>query len=364
MLNEFLPLLHGPPRKSFRSQGSPEASVPVRSAGMRKTLREGKRVREGPGNQAGRAPHGGTNARPGREGRARPSRAQGPEFQIPDPKSRTPGPGPEVPASPQPPPPARAHCRPPPAIGRFERAWRCVPDVRREPAAAGRAGSCSPPLPGQWRVRKAKRGRVPQPGCRYRGAVAQTPAVERGERVLLPRMAKRLIYPVGCYSPGARHGPELGAGGRSSLGIYRFAVTHGGRRGCPVRTRAAESSDQSPVAPSPSPRLPPKHSEKQKKKSPRLTKLSGKCPSSPSREKGSEPPPAPARADGRARLGFPAGNEIRSKNSGKTNPRRYESFWLSRASIPGPSRPGRGAPPVPGSPSGTRDRGGKCTNEA
>lgn len=77
--------------------------------------------------------------------------------------------------------------------------------------------------------------------------------------------------------------------------------------------------------------------------------------------------PAQAQADGQARLGFPAGNEIRSKNARKINPRRYKSFSLSRASIPGPagpSRPGCGASPVPGSPSGTRDRGGKFTNEA
>lgn len=63
----------------------------------------------------------------------------------------------------------------------------------------------------------------------------------------------------------------------------------GSRRGCPVRTRGAESRHQSPAAPSPSPRLPPKHSEKQEKGSP-FGKLFGKYPSSPSREQGSEPP--------------------------------------------------------------------------
>lgn len=68
-----------------------------------------------------------------------------------------------VPASPQaPPPPARAHCRPAPLIGRFERAWRCVPDVPREPAAAGHAGSCSSRLPGQW-WRSNGRSLVPVP---------------------------------------------------------------------------------------------------------------------------------------------------------------------------------------------------------
>lgn len=92
-------------------------------------------------------------AAPGNEGAAGTGGFGRAESRIPNPEPPVPVP---VPASPQPPPPptARAHCRPPPAIGRFERAWRCVPDVRpREPAAAaaGRAGSCSSPLLGQWR---------------------------------------------------------------------------------------------------------------------------------------------------------------------------------------------------------------------
>lgn len=177
MLNELLPLLRGPPRKSFRSYGSLEASVPVKSAGMWRTLQEGKRVREGPGNQGGKGLHRGRNTRPGREGWLCPG------SPIPDPKSRIP-----VPASPQPPPPpARAHCSPPPAIGRFERAWRCVPDVRHEPAAAGPAGSCSSPLPGRWR-REGVGAFTPSHSPTGNGGARETPPrephgpVPRGKR--------------------------------------------------------------------------------------------------------------------------------------------------------------------------------------
>lgn len=85
MLNELLPLLRGPPRKSFRSYGSLEASVPVKSAGMWRTLREGKRVREGPGNEGGKGPHRGRNTRPGREG----WRCPGSRPPIPNPGSRS-----------------------------------------------------------------------------------------------------------------------------------------------------------------------------------------------------------------------------------------------------------------------------------
>lgn len=80
MLNELLPPLRGTPRKSFRSYGSAEASVKI--VGMRETLREGKRVKEGPGNQ------GGTGQPPSsRAGRLR--MPPGSRSRIPDPRSRS-----------------------------------------------------------------------------------------------------------------------------------------------------------------------------------------------------------------------------------------------------------------------------------
>lgn len=130
MLNELLPLLHGPPRKSFRSYGRPEASVPVKSAGMRKMLREGKRVREGPGtHQGGRGPARGMNARPGRESYVEP--------RVPNSESAIPNPGPGLTSA-----AATARAR---ALQPAPRDWPVRTRVALRPRRAARArcrGAC------------------------------------------------------------------------------------------------------------------------------------------------------------------------------------------------------------------------------
>lgn len=224
--------------------------------------------------------------------------------------------------------------------------------------------------------------------------MAQTPPVERGESVLLPRTNALsipsdilfLCFSGVCFSLSSlllllqprrsvravprsrwprfnRHSPR----GLLVLGDRSRLCPVGSRRGCPVPTRGTESRDRCPVAPSPSSRLPPKHSEKQKIKVP-VYETFREIPFISQPKEGQR---APAGLGTGGRSG-PAGIPRRKRDKEKKKIQKNKPSAIQvvlplpcidprpRGPFPAPLR----GPPVPGSPSGTRDRGGKFTNEA